>query len=119
MYCGGPLYFTVDGCGSIAELCECQHHQLSYCNVLRLMNVKYFDLLIRNSQIAAIAEDISHTGNWEEAPLVRSYGEDYHNRHPASSSERMAPSPSRYGVKKLSASWSTPLLTGVLVMGIS
>ena len=41
------------------------------------MEIKYFDLLIRNSQIAAIAEDIPCTGNWEEAPLVRTYGEDY------------------------------------------
>ncbi|KIL65501.1 hypothetical protein M378DRAFT_162123 [Amanita muscaria Koide BX008] len=36
-----------------------------------------FDLLIRNSQIAAIAEDIPRTGNWEEAPLVYTFGEDY------------------------------------------
>ncbi|KAF8337704.1 hypothetical protein F5887DRAFT_1285016 [Amanita rubescens] len=36
-----------------------------------------FDLLIRNSQIAAIAEDIPRTGNWEEAPLVCTFWEDY------------------------------------------
>jgi len=41
------------------------------------MEIKHFDLLLRNSQIAAIAEDIQRTGNWEEAPLVRNYGEDY------------------------------------------
>ncbi|KIL54738.1 hypothetical protein M378DRAFT_18600 [Amanita muscaria Koide BX008] len=44
-----------------------------------VLQSSYFDLrvLIRNSQIAVIAEDILRTGNWEEAPLVRAYGEDY------------------------------------------
>jgi len=37
----------------------------------------YFDLLIRNSQISAIAEVIQRTGSWEEVPLVRTDGEDY------------------------------------------
>jgi hypothetical protein len=41
------------------------------------MEIKHFDLLIRNSQISAIARDISRTRNWEEAPLFRTYGEDY------------------------------------------
>jgi hypothetical protein len=41
------------------------------------MEIQYFDLLIRNSQIAAISEDIPRTGNWEEAPLVLTYAEDY------------------------------------------
>ena len=41
------------------------------------METKYFDLLIRNSQIGAIAETIQRTGNWKEVPLVRTYGEDY------------------------------------------
>ena len=34
------------------------------------MEIQYFDLLIHNSQIAAISEDIPRIGNWEEAPLV-------------------------------------------------
>ncbi|KAF8800289.1 hypothetical protein BYT27DRAFT_7236138 [Phlegmacium glaucopus] len=42
-----------------------------------VLQSSHFDLLIRNSQIAAIAEDIQRTGNWEEAPLVRTFGEDY------------------------------------------
>ena len=37
------------------------------------MGIKHFDLLICNSQIA----DIPRTKNWEEAPLVRTYGEIY------------------------------------------
>ncbi|KAM6492167.1 hypothetical protein JOM56_011891 [Amanita muscaria] len=37
----------------------------------------YLGLLIRNSQIAAIAEDIPRTGNWKEVPLVHTFGEDY------------------------------------------
>jgi len=41
------------------------------------MEIQNFDLLIRNSQIAAIAEDILRTRNWEEAPLVYTFGEDY------------------------------------------
>jgi hypothetical protein len=39
--------------------------------------MKPLDLLIRNSQVAAIAADITKTGNWAEVPLVRTYGEDY------------------------------------------
>ena len=79
MHCDGSFCFTVDGCSRVAELCECQHRQISDCSVLtgRLMKIKHFDLLIRNSQIAAIAENIPHTGNWEEAPFVRTYREDY------------------------------------------
>ena len=34
------------------------------------MEIQHFDLLIRNSQIAAISEDIPRIGNWEEALLV-------------------------------------------------
>lgn len=44
------------------------------------MEIKYFDLLIRSSQINAIPENISCTGNWKEAPLVGlvlTCGEDY------------------------------------------
>lgn len=41
------------------------------------MEIKYFDLLLRNSQISAIFEDILCTGSWEEAPLDHTYGEDY------------------------------------------
>ena len=41
------------------------------------MEIKYFNLLLRNSQISAISEDILCTGSWEEAPLDHTYGEDY------------------------------------------
>ena len=41
------------------------------------MEIQNFDLLILNSQIAAIAEDIPRTGNWEEAPLVYTFRADY------------------------------------------
>jgi len=41
------------------------------------MEIEHFDLLIRNSQISAIAEDIPRTGSWKEVPLDHTYGEDY------------------------------------------
>ncbi|KIL59918.1 hypothetical protein M378DRAFT_14479 [Amanita muscaria Koide BX008] len=46
-------------------------------SVLLWMGSGVLPRLIRNSQIAAIAEDIPRTGNWKEAPLVHTYGEDY------------------------------------------
>lgn len=49
---------------------------LNIVGYARLMEIQNFDLLIRNSQIAAIAEDIPRTGNWEEAPLVYTFRED-------------------------------------------
>lgn len=41
------------------------------------MKSKFLDLLIRNSQVAAISADIQRRGNWAEVPLVHTCGEDY------------------------------------------
>jgi hypothetical protein len=34
MHRDGPCWFTVDGCGSVAERCECQRPQISYCRLM-------------------------------------------------------------------------------------
>lgn len=53
----------MDGCGSDSRPCKYAVHAL--------IEIKFLDLLIRNSQVAAISADIQHTGNWAEVPLVR------------------------------------------------
>ena len=71
-----------------------------------LTEVEYLDILIRSDQLDAISADISRTGNWLRFLLSVLTGQIIH--HPESSSEQMAPFPSKYRVKKLSTSMPTP-----------
>ena len=77
----GPCCFTLDGCGSFAELCV---------NVVKYRiaaDGNSRTSIPCNSRIGAIAEDIPRTGNWEEVLLSALAGNIIYNNHPASSSE--------------------------------
>ena len=70
------LLVAMDGCGSSAGLGE---HTVRVFFVLcsTLIEYRYLDLLIRNSQVAAISADLISRGNWEEVSFVPAFEEDY------------------------------------------